>query len=203
LAFSLLEVAVLGSGPFPDLATYNPGHRPNHPTDLACLLRPSGHTRCKLVSKPSSPRRPDNPRFSLHQLFAPTTYPLQISGMPQHLAAKGVPLGFRNWFYKKSDRHPDQRNLVSPRELPETLAKISRRYGDYQNPASPGRKPFSQKACFYGNAKWRLMHSTYIQSFVPLIARALRKDGRPPDYLYSVIIQEDRLVMNQAPNCYF
>jgi hypothetical protein len=118
-------------------------------------------------------------------------------------AAKGVPLGFRNWFYKKSDRHPDQRNLVSPRELPETLAKISRRYGDYQNPASPGRKPFSQKAYFYGNAKWRLMHSTYIQSFVPLIARALRKDGRPPDYLYSVIIQEDRLVMNQAPNCYF
>jgi hypothetical protein len=50
--------------------------------------------------------------------------------MPQHLAAKGIALGFGNCFYKKSDRHPDQRNLVSPRELPEILAKISRRYGD-------------------------------------------------------------------------
>jgi hypothetical protein len=45
LAFLFLEVALLGSGPFPDLATYySPSHRPNRPTDLACLFRRALHT---------------------------------------------------------------------------------------------------------------------------------------------------------------
>jgi hypothetical protein len=90
--------------------------------------------------------------------------------MPQHLAAKGIALGFRNCFYKKSDRHPDQRNLVSPRELPEILAKISRRYGDsLPKPRRTWTEAILAKTCFYGDSKLRLMHSTYIQSFVPLI----------------------------------
>jgi hypothetical protein len=69
--------------------------------------------------------------FHFHQLFAPTTYPIQISGCRNtlqqsvlHLVLEIARLYQGSWsaaFYKKSDRHPDQSNLV---------AKISRGYVD-------------------------------------------------------------------------
>jgi hypothetical protein len=109
--------------------------------------------------------------FHFHQLFAPTTYPIQISGCRNtsqqsvlHLVLEIARLYQGSWsatFNKKPDRHPDQSKLV---------AKISR--GDVDSLPKPRRtwtEAILAKTCFYGDSKLRLMHSTYIQSFVPLI----------------------------------